>query len=72
MPIGIDDRNHYRTFSICRTVGVSRNTLFGWLGEGMVSDVERQDWRNWRLFTADQLETIKTKTNHVTAMSRGG
>jgi DNA-binding transcriptional MerR regulator len=70
MPVFINDRTYYRTAEVCRMVGISRNTLFRWLKEGIFSDVEYRDWRGWRLFTAAQVETIKTQTNHVTAISR--
>jgi predicted site-specific integrase-resolvase len=70
MPVVINDRTYYRTAEFCRMVGISRNTLFRWLKEGMISDVDYRDWRGWRLFTTAQLETIRAKTNHVTAISR--
>jgi len=70
MPVIINDHTYYRTAEVCRIVGISRNTLFRWLKEGIFSDVEYRDWRGWRLFTAAQLDTIRTKTNHVIAISR--
>lgn len=70
MPVVIKDKTYYRTSEVCRRVGISRNTLFRWLKEGIFSDVEYRDWRGWRLFTAAQLETIRMRTNHVTAISR--
>jgi hypothetical protein len=51
-------------------VGVSKNTLFRWLKDGVFSDIEYRDWRGWRLFTAAQVEGIKAKTNHVHAITR--
>jgi DNA-binding transcriptional MerR regulator len=72
MPVVINEQTYYRTAEVCRMVGISRNTLFRWLKEGIFSGVEYRDWRGWRLFTAAQLETIRTKTNHVTAISRSG
>jgi DNA-binding transcriptional MerR regulator len=71
MPVIINDHTYYRTAEVCRIVGISRNTLFRWLKEGVFSDVEYRDWRGWRLFTAAQLETIRMRTNHVIAISRG-
>lgn len=68
MPVIVDDRTYYRTAEVCRLVGISRNTLFRWLRRGMFSDVEYRDWRGWRLFTADQIETIRTYTSQVTAI----
>jgi DNA-binding transcriptional MerR regulator len=70
MPVFINDRTYYRTTEVCRMVGISRNTLFRWLKEGIFSDVEYRDWRGWRLFTAAQVETIRMQINHVTAISR--
>ena len=70
MPVDINDQTYYRTAEVCRMVGISRNTLFRWLKEGIISDVDYRDWRGWRLFTATQLETIRAKTTHVTAISR--
>jgi predicted site-specific integrase-resolvase len=58
MPVVINDETYYRTAEVCGMVGISRNTLFRWLKEGIVSDVEYRDWRGWRLFTAAQVETI--------------
>lgn len=68
MPFSINDKTYYRTAEVCRMVGISRSTLFRWLKEGIVSDVEYRDWRGWRLFTSDQIERIRTKTNHVTVI----
>jgi len=70
MPVVINNQTYYRTADVCRIVGISRNTLFRWLKEGVFSDVEYRDWRGWRLFTAAQLETVRTKTNHVIAVNR--
>jgi DNA-binding transcriptional MerR regulator len=71
MPVVINGETYYRTAEVCRMIGVSRNTLFRWLKEGIFSDVEYRDWRGWRLFTPAQLETIRAKTGHVTAINRG-
>ena len=70
MPVVINDQTYYRTADVCRMVGITRNTLFRWLTEGMVSHVEYRDCRGWRLFTPAQVDAIRTKTNHVTTISR--
>jgi len=70
MPVVINDQTYYRTVEVCRMVGISRNTLFRWLKEGIFSDVEYRDWRGWRLFTAAQLETVRMKTDRVITISR--
>ncbi len=70
MPVVIDDQNFYRTAEVCRMIGISRNALFMWLKEGIISDVEYRDRRGWRLFTPAQTETIRAKACHVTVTSR--
>jgi hypothetical protein len=71
MPVTINGQTYYRTNEVCRMVGVSKNTLFRWLKDGVFSsDVEYRDWRGWRLFTAAQVESIKAKTSCVKAVSR--
>jgi transposase-like protein len=70
MPVVINDQTYYRTADVCRTVGISRNTLFRWLKERVVSDVEYRDCRGWRLFTPVQVEAIRTKSNHVFVIDR--
>jgi predicted site-specific integrase-resolvase len=70
MPVLIKDRTYYRTAEVCRVVGISRNTLFRWIKEGILCDIEYRDWRGWRLFTAGQVDTIRAKTSHITAISR--
>jgi len=70
MPVVIDDQNFYRTTEDCRMIGISKNTLFTWLKERIIPDVEYRDRRGWRLFTLAQPETIGAKTCHVTVTSR--
>jgi len=70
MPVVIDDQNFYRTAEGCRIIGISRNTLFTWLKERIIPDVEYRDRRGWRLCTPAQMGTIRAKTCHVTVTSR--
>jgi predicted site-specific integrase-resolvase len=72
MPVVINDQTYYRTAEVCRAVGISRNTLFRWLKEGIFSDVEYRDWRGWRLFTPDQMDIMRVRTSQVTEISRIG
>ena len=67
MPVIVDNRTYYRTAEVCRTAGISRSTLFRWMKEGLIPDVVYRDWRGWRLFTTEQVDTIRMKTNYVTA-----
>ena len=72
MPVVINDQTYYRTAEVCRAVGISRNTLYRWLKEGIFSDVEYRDWRGWRLFTPDQMDIMRVRTSQVTEISRIG
>jgi len=71
MPVVVNDQTYYRTAEVCRMAGISRSTLFRWMKEGLVPDVEYRDWRGWRLFTAEQVHAIRLKTNYVAATNEG-
>jgi len=70
MPAIINGQNCYRTTEGCRMIGISRDTLFTWLKERIIPDVEYCDRRGWRLFTLAQTETIRAKMRHVTVTSQ--
>lgn len=48
----------YKTNEVCEIFDISRATLFRWEREGMISRPPR-DWRNWRLYTAENVEQIR-------------
>jgi phage antirepressor YoqD-like protein len=68
MPITINGQKYYRTTEVCRIVGISRNTLFRWLKEGNVTEVEHRDYRGWRLFTQVQVDAMKEKIRQVSTI----
>lgn len=65
MPVLLDGHSYYRTAEVCRMAGISRNTLFRWVKEGIVIEPTRRDWRGWRLFTQDQVDRLMAKTNQT-------
>lgn len=65
MPITINEKTYYRTNEACRIVGISRNTFFRWLREGLFTDVEIVDRRGWRLFTEEDLDRLKAEVNQI-------
>ena len=65
MPITINGKTYYRTIEVCRIIGISRNTFFRWLREGLIGDVECVDRRGWRLFTGGDLERLKAEAHQV-------
>jgi len=70
MPVTVSGQTYYRTIDVCRMVGISRSTLFRWLKEGIFEGVTHRDWRGWRLFTGEQVETLKAKTSKITIIGR--
>ena len=65
MPVVVNGQRYYRTAEVCREVGISRNTLFRWLKQRKVTEVEYRDYRGWRLFTQEQVDVIKQKSGQV-------
>ena len=65
MPETINGNTYYRTSEVCKIVGISRNTLFRWLKEGSVTEVEHRDYRGWRLFTQAQINALKGKMRQI-------
>ena len=51
-------KKHYKTNEVCEMFDISRATLFRWEREGLITGPPR-DWRNWRLYTAENVEQIK-------------
>ena len=59
MPISINGKSYYRTAEVCRILTINRNTLFRWVKKGVLGQNEYRDWRGWRLFTLNQLHTLR-------------
>ena len=65
MAINVNGQTYFRTADVCRLVGISRTTLFRWLNEGMLSNTVSRDRRGWRLFTEDEVNTLKTEAERI-------
>ena len=65
MPVIINGQTYYRTAEVCRMAGISRNTVFRWLKEGIFMEAELRDRRGWRLFTEAQIDKLKTEVNRI-------
>lgn len=48
----------FKTNEVCEMFDISRATLFRWEREGLIAGPPR-DWRNWRLYTAENVEQIR-------------
>ncbi len=54
----VQKKKLYKTNEVCEMFDISRATLFRWEREGLITGPPR-DWRNWRLYTAENVEQIK-------------
>ena len=54
----VNSKKWYKTNQVCELFDVSRATLFRWEREGLITGPPR-DWRNWRLYTSDNVEEIR-------------
>ena len=70
MPTKINGHTYYRTAEVYRTIGVSKNTLYRWLQNGVLGERERRDRRGWRIFTQDELDQLKVETGRITICRR--
>lgn len=57
-PNEVPKRKLYKTNEVCEMFDISRATLFRWEREGVITGPPR-DWRNWRVYTAENIEQIK-------------
>ncbi len=48
----------FSTLEVCHLFDISKATLYRWEREGLISTPPR-DWRNWRLYTTNNLDEIK-------------
>ena len=70
VPVTVHGQNYYRTAEVYRMVGISRNTLFRWLSAGVLGSQERRDRRGWRLFTDDEIKTLRAEALRVSTVLR--
>ena len=71
MPIvAPDGQTYYRPQEVMRLCGISRSTLFRILRRGPLLGVDYRDYRNWRLFSTDQLEAIRVGSMRPASTSR--
>jgi len=64
MTIEIEGQIYYKTLEACERTGISRPTLFRWLKAGIL-EKSRKSRRGWRLFTEEDLITIKTEARKI-------
>ncbi|MFH1651119.1 MAG: MerR family transcriptional regulator [Chloroflexota bacterium] len=72
MPVNLNSRTYFRTAEVCRSVGISKSTLFRWLKDGTLADAATLDRHGWRLFTAAEVETLRAEVHKTAPNSNGG
>lgn len=65
MPVKINGQIYYRTAEVCQIVGIGKSTLFRWIKQNIIKDAEYRDRKGWRLFTKDELLSLKSETNKI-------
>ena len=61
MPKEINNKNYYFTSEACEMANISRGTLFRWIREGIIPEVELKDRNGWRLFSEAEIKKLKTE-----------
>ncbi|UCG54609.1 MAG: MerR family transcriptional regulator [Dehalococcoidia bacterium] len=64
MAVKLNGQTYYRTAEICQEVEISRATLYRWLKMGLLAQ-SYKDRRGWRLFTKDDLDTLRQRATEV-------
>jgi len=65
MPVKLNGRTYYRTAEVCRMVGIGRSTLFRWIRQNVVKEVQYRDRKGWRLFTEDDLRSLAAERSRI-------
>ncbi len=65
MPKEIQGRDYYRVTEVCKSVGISRATLFRWIAAGIIRDAAKRDRIGWRLFSSEEVEKIKAEAQKI-------
>jgi|GEM_PF-1701506 excisionase family DNA binding protein len=50
-------KKYYTIKEVCKRLDVSKKTIYNWEKCGEIPPPQR-DWRNWRLYTNDDIEKI--------------
>jgi excisionase family DNA binding protein len=64
MPKEINNQLFYSATETCERTGISRATLQRWIQKGVLNKI-RRDRRGFRLFTEEDLSTLKAETERI-------
>ena len=65
MPVLINNQTYYMIAEACVMARTNRNTLLRWIREGRYADVKTRDRNGWRLFSAEDIERLKSQVNKI-------
>ena len=61
MPKEIKNKTYYLTSEACEMASISRGTMFRWIREGIIPEVELKDRNGWRLFSDTEVKKLKAE-----------
>jgi predicted site-specific integrase-resolvase len=65
MPVNINEKTFYRTSEVCQMASISRSTLLRWLRNANLEISDYRDRRDWRLFTAEDVNKLSLEANRI-------
>ena len=69
MPTKIDGQPFYTSSEMCAKTGISRATLSRWIKKGLLQKTYK-DRRGWRIFTENDLNSIRLETSRIEVHER--
>ncbi len=61
MPREINNKTYYLSSEACEIANISRGTLFRWIRENIIPEVEIKDRNGWRLFSEAEVNKVKAE-----------
>jgi len=69
MSITIKQKKYYRTKEACYKAGISKATFYRWIKQGVIKDNFAKDRRGWRLFSEEDIESIRLEAGKLSLQS---
>jgi predicted site-specific integrase-resolvase len=69
MPVKISGKTFFLMHEALEQAGISRSTLLRWIKEKKIEDTKYRDSNGWRLFTKQEIDTIKKKSDTLQVLN---
>ena len=69
MPVKISGQTFFLMHEALERAGISRSTLLRWIREKKVEDSKYRDSNGWRLFTEQEIDTIKQRSETLQVLN---